>query len=140
MAGASRRGYGEDGIYFDHQADCRDSAHHKTCSGRWRGVISLGFGADGKRVRKKVSGKTKAEVKDKLKGLHSELDAGVRSAAGYTVEKAVADWLDEGLPGHTAKTIEANRDSLRPLLAVTGLSAISGLSLHQYLSHRKEAG
>jgi hypothetical protein len=31
MAGASRRGYGEDGIYCDHRGDCRD-AHHKTCS------------------------------------------------------------------------------------------------------------
>jgi hypothetical protein len=39
----------------------------------WRG--SLGFSADGKRVRKKVSGQTKAEVRDKLKALHSELDA-----------------------------------------------------------------
>jgi hypothetical protein len=47
MAGASRRGYGEAGIYFDHRADCRDSAHHKTCSGRWRGVVSLGFDAGG---------------------------------------------------------------------------------------------
>jgi len=99
MAGASRRGYGEDGIYFDHRADCRDSAHHKTCSGRWRGVVSLGFDADGKRVRKKVSGKTRTEVKDKLKSLHSELDAGVRSTAAYTVERAVTDWLAEGLPG-----------------------------------------
>jgi hypothetical protein len=35
MAGASRRGYGEDGIYFDHRPACRDSAHHKTCSGRF---------------------------------------------------------------------------------------------------------
>ena len=26
MAEAKRRGYGEDGIYFDHRADCRDSA------------------------------------------------------------------------------------------------------------------
>jgi hypothetical protein len=43
MAEAKRRGYGEDGIYFDH----RDSAHHKTCPGRWRGVVSLGYGADG---------------------------------------------------------------------------------------------
>jgi hypothetical protein len=83
-------------------------------------VVSLGFDADGKRIRRKVSGKTKTEVKDKLKALHSELDAGVRSAAGYTVEKAVADWLDEGLAGSTAKTVEANRDSLRPLLAVIG--------------------
>jgi hypothetical protein len=90
MAGAARRGYGEDGIYFDHRADCRDSALHKTCIGRWRGVVSLGFDA---------GGKTKAEVKDKLKALHSELDAGLRTAQGYTVEKAVADWLDEGCRG-----------------------------------------
>jgi hypothetical protein len=120
MAGASRRGYGEDGIYFDHRTDCHDSAHHRTCSGRWRGVISLGFDADGKRIRKKVSGQTRTEVKDKLKALHSELDAGLRTAQGYTVEKAVVDWLDEGLPGRVVKTIEANRDSLRPLLAVIG--------------------
>ena len=118
MAEAKRRGYGEDGIYFDHRADCRDSVHHRTCAGRWRGVVSLGFAPDGKRIRKKVSGKTKAEVKDKLKGLHSELDAGVRTVQGYTVEKAVADWLAEGLPGRTAKTVEVNRDALRPLLAV----------------------
>ena len=26
MAEAKRRGYGEDGIYFDHRGDCRDSA------------------------------------------------------------------------------------------------------------------
>ena len=61
-------------------------------------MVSLGFDADGKRIRRKFSGKTRTEVKDMLKALHSELDAGVRSAAGYTVEKAVADWLDEGLP------------------------------------------
>ena len=99
MAGASRCGYGEDGIYFDHQGDCRDSALHKTCAGRWRGVVSLGFDAVGKRLRRKVSGQTKAEVKDRLKALHSELDAGLRTAQGYTVEKAVADWLEEGCRG-----------------------------------------
>jgi integrase len=38
-------------------------------------VVSLGFNADGKRILKKVSGQTKAEVKDKLKTLHSERDA-----------------------------------------------------------------
>ena len=36
MAEAKRRGYGEDGIYFDHRDDCRDTVHHRTCSGRWR--------------------------------------------------------------------------------------------------------
>jgi integrase len=129
MAEAKRRGYGEDGIYFDHRADCRDGAHHRTCDGRWRGVISLGFSADGKRLRKKVSGQTKAEVKDKLKELHSELDAGVRTSHGYTVEKAVADWLADGLPGRTAKTVEVNRDALRPLLAVIGTIPLKDMTV-----------
>jgi hypothetical protein len=62
-------------------------------------VVSLGYATDGKRVRKKVSGQTRTEVKDKLKALHVELDAGVRTAQGYTVAAAVADWLAEGLPG-----------------------------------------
>jgi integrase len=76
-----------------------------------------------------VSGQTRTEVKDKLKALHSELDAGVRSAAGYAVEKAVADWLDEGVPGRTAKTVEANRDSLRPLMAVIGTIPLKDLTV-----------
>ena len=92
-------------------------------------MVSLGFDAGGKRIRRKVSGKTKAEVKDKLKALHSELDAGLRTAQGYTVEKAVADWLDEGLPGRAAKTIEANRDSLRPLLTVIGRIPLKDLTV-----------
>ena len=48
---------------------------------------------------------------------------------GYTVEKAVADWLAEGLPGRTAKTVEANRDSLRPLLAVIGRIPLKDLTV-----------
>jgi integrase len=129
MAGASRRGYGEDGIYFDHRDDCQDSAHHKTCSGRWRGVVSLGYAPDGKRIRKKVSGQTRTEVKEKLKALHSELDAGVRTAAGYTVDMAVVDWLAEGLPGRAAKTVEVYADVLRPVLAVIGRITLRDLTV-----------
>jgi integrase len=129
MAGASRRGYGEDGIYFDHRGDCKDSAHHRTCPGRWRGVVSLGFDADGKRTRRKVSGQTRTEVKDKLKELHSELDAGVRVVAGYTVEMAVSDWLAEGLPGRAAKTVSVYRDALGPVLAVIGRIPLRDLNV-----------
>jgi integrase len=129
MAEAKRRGYGEDGIYFDHRGDCRDSAHHKTCSGRWRGVVSLGYAADGKRIRKKISGQTRTEVKDRLKALHSELDAGVRTVQNYTVDGAVADWLAEGLPGRAAKTVEVYRDALRPVLAVVGRIPVRDLTV-----------
>ena len=34
---------------------------------RYVGAISVGFGPDGKRLRRKVTGRTKAEVRDKLK-------------------------------------------------------------------------
>ena len=129
MAEAKRRGYGEGGIYFDHGGGRRDSAHHKTCPGRWRGVVSLGFDAGGKRIRKKVSGQTRTEVKDKLKDLHSELDAGVRSVQGYTVETAVTDWLADGMPGRAAKTVEVYRDALRPLMAVIGRLPLRDLTV-----------
>jgi hypothetical protein len=105
-----RRGYREDGIYFDHAGDCHDGSHHRSCAGRWRGVVSLGFSVEGRRNRKKISGKTKSEVKGKLKALDADLDAGVRTSRGYTVEMAVADWL---AAGRTAKTVEVNRDALK---------------------------
>jgi hypothetical protein len=40
------------------------------------GAVSLGYGPNGKRIRRKVSGKTKQEVRDKLEALHQELSAG----------------------------------------------------------------
>jgi integrase len=62
-------------------------------------------------------------------GAYSELDAGLRTAQGYAVEKAVADWLEERLPGRTVKTVEANRDSLRPLRAVIGRIPLKDLTV-----------
>ena len=44
-ANARRRGHGEDAIYFD------------AAKNRYIGAVSLGYGADGRRVRRKVSGK-----------------------------------------------------------------------------------
>jgi hypothetical protein len=45
------RGFGEDGIYLD------------AARNRCIGAASLGYGPDGKRIRRKVSGKTKQEVR-----------------------------------------------------------------------------
>ena len=35
------------------------------------------------------------EVKDKLKKLHEEISAGIRTTATYTIRECVSDWLDE---------------------------------------------
>jgi hypothetical protein len=59
-----RRGHGEDGIYLD------------AARNRYMGAVSLVYGPDGKRIRRKVSGKTKQEVRAKLKALHDEMNAG----------------------------------------------------------------
>ncbi len=120
MADVKKRGWGEDSIYFDHRAACRDSERHRGCPGRWRGTMSLGSGPDGKRRRRKVSGRSRAEVKEKLQPLHAEMREGVRSSASYTVKDAVDDWIAQGLAGLSAKTISTNREVLAPLTALIG--------------------
>ncbi len=93
----------------------------------WNGPVSLGFGPDGKRVRK-VRGRTKTEVKDKLQDLHDELRAGIRSSPTYTVQNAVDDWLAHGLQGRPAKTISTNREVLPPLTALIGAAKLKELT------------
>jgi len=83
-------------------------------------LVSLGFGPDGKRLRRKVTGNTKATVQDKLKRLHEELDAGVRSTPNYTLRRAAEDWLREGLVGRSPKTVKKNENVLEPILAAIG--------------------
>ena len=72
------------------------------------------------RTRRKVSGKTKAIVQDRLKALHSDVETGVRAQPNYTVRRAADDWLALGLHGRSAKTIKKNENVLTPILAVIG--------------------
>jgi site-specific recombinase XerD len=59
---------------------------------------------------------TKAEVRQKLKDLHAEIDAGLKAPAGYSVRAAVDDWLADGLSGRSERTLALYRDGIRPLL------------------------
>ena len=134
---SSRRGWGEDGVFFEHDAPCRDGDRHRHCEGRWRGVVSLGFGPDGRRIRRKVSGKTKAVVQDRLKALHGDLESGVRAKPNYTVRRAAEDWLKEGLDGRSAMTVKKNEHVLAPILAAIGARRLRELTagdVHQALT------
>jgi integrase len=139
---ARRRGWGEDSIHFEHRGGpCRDPGRHNGCPGVWRGAVSLGYTPDGqRRIRRKVSGKTKTAVKDKLKALHADLDTGITPKAGYsayTVRQAAEDWLKEGLDGRSAKTIKKNENVLEPILRVIGgrkLRQLSAADVRQALS------
>lgn len=68
---------------------------------------------DGKRIRRKVSGKTKQEVRDKLRELHADLAVGLQPMSGYTVQAAVDAWLDHGLSGRSARTVQLYRDGIQ---------------------------
>lgn len=63
----------------------------------------------GHEIPRKVSGKTKATVADRLPQLHRDLDAGARPApSNHTVRQVAEDWLAHGLRGRSAKTICKN--------------------------------
>ena len=95
---AHRRNRGDDSIYFDAANNC------------WAGAVSLGFTPDGKRrIRRKVTGRTKTQVKDKLRALHRELDAGIHSSASYTMALCIEDWLFQGLAGLSPSTADNYR-------------------------------
>jgi hypothetical protein len=82
-------------------------------NGTWVGAISLGWRPDGSRIRRKVTGRTKTEVRKKLKKLQAEADAGLKTSASYTVSEAVDDWAAEALDGLADKTVSLGICNIR---------------------------
>jgi integrase len=100
QATSKRRGHGEDSIYWDASRN------------RYVGAVDLGLSPAGTRIRKKVSGKTKVEVRDKLRELHKEVDVGLRPRRRYTVGDALEDWLVHGVDGLSARTVTLYRGTI----------------------------
>ena len=111
-----RRGHGDDSIFFSAERN------------RYIGDISVGFRADGRRIRRRVSGRTKQEVKDKLKELHAELDAGLKAPKSFTVRQAVDNWLRDGLDGKSERTRRLYEGLLGPLMDIIGNRRLRELS------------
>lgn len=95
-----KRGHREDSIYKD--------------GDRWRGAISLGYGPTGERIRKKVSGKTRAEVVEKVRKIREGIAKGLPVPDDKITVGAFLDrWLST-LPGHVAdSTLDDYEDTVR---------------------------
>ena len=115
---SARRGHGEDSIYFDQT------------SGYWVAAVSLGYSADGKRRRRTVRGRTKTEVRDRLRALREEIASNVQSPAACSVRQAIEDWLAAGLDGRSQKTIEKYRYVLKPVAERIGRAVLRDLTAH----------
>ncbi|MET7567715.1 site-specific integrase [Streptomyces sp. NPDC005492] len=128
---AQRAGHGADTIYWD------------PVKKSYVGAVSLGHAPNGKRRRPKVYGKTKTEVRQKIRDLKKEVQTGVKAPANYTVADAVNDWLERGLKGRDEKgTIGKNRSMankhLIPFIGKAKLKELSADDIDDWLDDRAE--
>jgi hypothetical protein len=85
-----------------------------------------------RRIRQKVRGRTKAEVREKLQALHRELEAGLRVSATYTVASCIRDWLDDdGLTTRQASTVENYRRLADHAIGKLGAVKLKNLTARQ---------
>jgi integrase len=85
---------------------------------------------DGKRRRRSVRGRTKTEVRDRLRGLREDISSSVPAPAGYTVQQAVEDWLVSGLDGRSEATVAKYRSVLKPVVQHIGRAVLRDLTAH----------
>jgi hypothetical protein len=79
--------------------------------------VSLGFSPSGTRIRRKVRGRTKAEVRDKLRELRLKVESGLRLRRRYIVNDALDEWLAHGLDGLSARTVTLYRGTIAKALS-----------------------
>ena len=77
------------------------------------------------RLERPHRSQTKAQVKDKLREAVADLEAGVTTDAGYTVQDAVTDFRQKGLKGRTKGTID-NYRSLADHNVIPQIGGIKG--------------
>jgi integrase len=126
VVSGKRRGRGEDSIFWDE------------AKGRYVGAVSLGYSASGARIRKKVMGRTKTEVREKLRELHAQVESGVRPRRHDTVNDALDDWLENGLDGLAPATVAVYRNTiakaLREELGTVELTALTAGTVQKALA------
>lgn len=118
-----RRGRGEGGV-------------HRRADGLYEAVLSLGTDAHGKREKKTVYGKTKAEALAKLRALQAQHDAGrlVRDET-LTAAEYLRRWLATAKDRVRATTYDRHRQivelHLIPALGSVRLAKLSPLNMEQ---------
>ncbi|KAA1033955.1 site-specific integrase [Pseudonocardia sp. EV170527-09] len=126
---ASRRSRGDGGLSW---SDSRQ---------RWIGAVTVGYTPAGKRIMRRVSGRTKTEAMKKLKQLLRDVEDGtVVAESGFTVAQAVEDWLTYGLNGRAATTVATRRiladKHVIPALGARKLRDLSAEDVDRWLAEK----
>ena len=112
--------------------------------GTWRARISLGVGADGKRRRKDIYCKTKAEVQKKLRKAQNANDAGqLPTATKTTVAEYLKFWI-ENVSRAAISTKDRYQQDIRtkinPLIGKVKLQQLTGLHIDSVISTAAGSG
>ena len=106
--------------------------------GVWRARVSLGIGPDGKRRRKDIYGKTKAEVQKKLRQAHNANDLGrLPTANKTTVEEYLKFWIENISKAATSTKDRYQQDirtKINPLIGKVRLQQLTGLHVDSVIS------
>ena len=106
----------------------------RTAAGGRAGTITVGWKPDGRWDRIIVRGRTKTEVKDKLRTKHQELAAGIRTPAHYTVEQCLKDWL-QTLNTQAESTTTGYRIMVSHLIELIGTIKLADSRCGTWTSH-----
>jgi integrase len=100
-----------------------EGSMYQSTDGRWNASIELGVGADGKRRRRHVRGRTQSEVRKKLERLESDrrLGVGITETRVPTLGVWAETWIgivERSRKPSTAKTYRTHIKYLQPLAGV----------------------
>src|ERR1035441_1071068 len=121
------------------------SVHQRASDGRWIGSVTLGWD-DGKRVRKTVSAKTAAEVREKLRTVRNKLDAGLpMDDDNITVDQLLDRWFKDVMRHQVASPALSNYETiakvhLRPTLGRKQVSKLKPAEIDALLSAKLDSG
>lgn len=112
----------------------------------WRAAVTVGYDANGAQDRRWVSGKTQAEVQEKMRALQSEVHTGMLAdAEGLTVGAYLERWIEtKERDGVKPNTVRSYRDTARlyltPHLGRMRLDKLRPLDVERALTALGKAG
>jgi integrase len=131
---SSSRGNGEGSIF------------QRSSDDRWLGVLTLGFGVNGKRITKTVSAKTRAEVVKKLKLLQRQFDDGIPLPdTTLTVAQLLNSWYSDVLRHQVAPSASSNYKSVAdchiiPTLGRKLVAKLTAADVDRLISQKMDSG
>jgi integrase len=122
------------------------SIYQRASDGLWLGVLTLGYGSNGRMIRKTVTAKTRTEVAKKLKFLQRQLDDGIPLPdTTLTVAQLLNSWYSDVLRHQVAPSAASNYKSVAdchiiPTLGRKLVVKLTAADVDRLISQKMDSG